>query len=142
MAGRRFLYHPIKRLDLFARVADFTDGGAAVGTYTPTNRTLPAGSKVLAVKLKTSGAFLGDVSATATVGKAGATDDYFGAAASVFAAGDDYGLPATEAESIVATEATPIITLTTAADFTAAVTNGSGVIAASIYYLDLNAKAV
>jgi hypothetical protein len=142
MAGRRFLYHPIKRLDLFARVADFTDGGADIGTYTPTNRTIPAGSMVLATKLKTSGAFFGDTTAIATVGKAGAVDDYFGAAASVFAVGDDYGKPATEAEGLEPTEVTPIITITTATDFTLAVTNGSGVIAATIYYLDLNSKAV
>lgn len=141
MAGKetiKYISNAIRRLDLTFKYNDsqLVDGGAAVGTYTALKK-LPAGSKVLGTKIKTTEAFLGNTSATATVGKAAATDDYFGAAQDVFAAGDDYGLPATIAEEIVAAATAPIVTITTATDYTL-VTQGRMTV--SIYYLDLNAK--
>ena len=138
--GRSTPQFPIRRLKLTAGFADFTDGLGAVGTYTPPSTYfLPAGAKVLATKIVTSVAFSGDTSAVATVGKAGATDDYFGSAASVFAAGTDYGQPATEAEDLVAADTVPIITVTSGADWGAV--NPLAAMTVEITYLDLGATS-
>jgi hypothetical protein len=146
--SRKYLYQPVRRLDLAIAIGDFVDAGAT-GTYTATQK-LPAGAKVIATKLKTFNGFAGDTTATATVGKAGALDDYFGTAADVLAAGDDYGQPATEAESLVSAATAPVVTVTGGADFTSIVTAAAASADASlkpsmvvsIYYLDLNSKSV
>ena len=146
MAGRRYLYQPLRRLD-FAFSFNSTgmvDGGSTVGTFTPTNIQLPIGAVVQGTRLKVIEAFIGDTTAIATVGKAGATDDFFGAAQSIFTIPTStflYGLPATIAEmqASVAALTTPIVTITSTADFTAVT---AGKLLVHIYYLDFNSKAV
>jgi hypothetical protein len=141
MATERFKLPriPVKKLVLDLNYEDFTDGGGADGTYTSTKK-LPAGSRVIATKLvtPTGKAWTGDTTAVATVGKSGATDDYFGTAASILAAGTDYGQPATEAEALVAADTALVVTVTGGADFTAI--SAAAALKVEVSYDDLNAK--
>lgn len=136
----RQLFQTVRRLDLTFRYNDpqLVDGGATIGTYTAL-KSLPAGALVLGTKMKTTEAFTGNTSAVATVGKAGATDDFFGTALDVFAAGDDYGQPATIAEALNQAAVFPIVTITSATDYTLV---AAGRMTVSIYYLDLSTKAM
>jgi hypothetical protein len=86
-----------------------------------------------------SNAWTGDTTATATVGKAGAADDYFGAAASIFAAGTDYGQPATEAEALVADDTALLVTVAGMTDF--GLLSAAGTLKVEVSYIDLNAAA-
>lgn len=131
---------PVKVLKLVAKASDFTDGGATVGTYTAT-KTLPAGAMVIGIKAQTTAGFSGDTTASVLVGKAAATDDYSGPALTGFAAAQSkFGTPATIAEQGPAAAATaPLITVTTATDFTLVVATGGRIIV-DIFYHDLTAK--
>lgn len=128
---------PFKFLRLVAKSTDFTDGGAAAGTYTST-KTIPAGAVVLGVRMQTTTGFTGDTTAAVLVGKSGATDDFGGASATGFAAAQTlFGKPQTIAEQQNAAATAPIITVTGATDFTLIT---AGRIIVDIFYLDLNAK--
>lgn len=130
---------PFKTLKIVAKASDFTDGGAAAGTYTST-KTIPAGAIVLGVRMQSTAGFSGDTSAALLVGKGGATDDFGGASQSGFhAAQTVYGKPQTIAEQQNAAATAVLLTVTTATDFTIVVTTG-GRLLIDIFYLDLNAK--
>lgn len=143
MATERFKLPriPIKKLVLNINAADFTDGGAAAGTYTSTKK-LPRGAKVLETKIQTTVGFTGDTSAAIIVGNATGSDDYAATATGYEAAKLAYTQPASLAEGMAGTLAAAVgvlVTVTTAADFTLAAVTG-GKLQVEVSYLDPDAK--
>lgn len=129
----------LKRLDVIVTAPQFTDGGAAAGTYQfPADKQLPAGAIVLETKVETQSPFTGDTSAVAIVGILGGDDDQFlETAVSCFTANTAYGIPATwPTDNFVSAATTALgVTVTTATDFTIVFT-GSGRLRISIFYID------
>lgn len=113
--------------------AAFTDGGAAIGTFTLTAGTIPVGAFVLAASITAVTGFTGDTSAVLTIGDGSDVDRYNTGTPNVFvtaAAGVDAGVPSgvryhTTAKSI-------ILTITSAADFTNV---SAGSVTVELYYL-------
>lgn len=117
-------------------IASFTDGGAAVGTYQMAG-SIPAGALILLTKLGPVVGFAGDTSAAITIGDGSDVDRYHTGTPSVFttaANGVECGI--VSGTKLITTANRPTLTVTTAADFTAAVTNGSGVVTVSIFYIE------
>lgn len=136
--------NPIKSIKIEAAVSEFTDGGAAAGTFLSTTKKLPAGCIVLGAKVSAYRGFPGDTSATTIVGTAADDDKYLETGIDLFAVNSKgYGAPATfNTDQLETAEVAVQITVTTAADFTLAVTNGLGALVAEVFYLDLNAKDI
>jgi hypothetical protein len=111
--------------------AMMTDGGAAVGTYTLTE-TIPAGAFVTQTLLHDVTGFTGDTSATVTVGDGTDVDRYNTGTPSLFttAVMIAAGVPSGTKEHIV--EKAPVVTITSAADFTAVV---AGAFTLKIFYI-------
>lgn len=99
--------------------SQFTDGGAAAGTY-DLGITIPAGAVFLRTLVTDITGFIGDTSATLIVGVTGGdTDRYNTGTPSVFttaAAGVDMGAPSGTAWHTAA--AVPTLLVTSASDFT------------------------
>ena len=105
-------------------LADFTDGGATVGTV-DLNTSIPAGAVFARTLINPITGFIGDTSATATIGDGTDVDRYNTGTPNVFAdaaAGVDFGAPS--GTVFHAAAKTPKVTVTTNADFTS-VTAGS-----------------
>jgi hypothetical protein len=116
-------------------VASFTDGGSTVGTYQLLG-SLPAGANVLYSKIGPVVGFAGNVSATMTIGDGSDVDRYMTGTPSVFttaAVGVECGVPS--GTKLLTAENRPTLTVTTSTDFTLVVTDGSGVVTVSIYYI-------
>lgn len=112
---------------------DFTDGGAAVGTYDLTAGTIPVGATFLYAAVTAVTGFAGDTSAALTLGDGSDADRYntstidvFSTAANGVAAGDPSGV------RYHATAATVTLTVTTASDFTSV---SAGSVTVELYYL-------
>lgn len=95
-----------------------TDGGSTSGTKAFAN-TIPAGSLVLGWTAVVNTAFAGDTSAVMKVGISG-DDDRFSAdtTQSVFATGTVGCLPSADVRATAGTALTPLVTVTSASDFT------------------------
>jgi hypothetical protein len=111
--------------------AMMTDGGAAVGTYTLTE-TIPAGAFVTQTLLSDVTGFTGDTSAVVIVGDGTDTDRYNTGTPSLFttAVMIAAGVPSGTKEHIEAKA--PVVTITSAADFTAVV---AGAFTLKIFYI-------
>jgi hypothetical protein len=111
--------------------AMMTDGGAAVGTYTLTE-TIPAGAFVTQTLLHDVTGFTGDTSAVVIVGDGTDTDRYNTGTPSLFttAVMIAAGVPSGTKEHIEAKA--PVVTITSAADFTAVV---AGAFTLKIFYI-------
>ena len=100
--------------------AEFTDGGAALGTFLITAGTIPVGSTFLVAQLEAVTGFIGDTSAVLTIGNAsGDVDRYMTGTPSVFttaAAGVALGAPSGVTYHDVAGSITLFVT--SGADFT------------------------
>lgn len=110
----------------------FTDGGAAIGTY-DLQTTIPAGARVLYALVTGITGFTGDTSATLQIGDGTTVARYSTGTPSVFttaAQGVDMGAPSGTAWHTAAKS--PRLTITSAADFTAVV---AGALTVTIYYL-------
>jgi len=112
---------------------DFTDGGAAVGTYDITAGTIPVGATFLFAAITAVTGFAGDVSAALTLGDGSDVDRYnattidvFSDAANGIAAGSPSGVLYHD------TEATITLTITTNADWTSV---SAGSVTVEFYYL-------
>jgi hypothetical protein len=117
-------------------VASFTDGGSTSGTYQMAG-SVPAGAVLLISKITPVAGFAGDVSAAIIVGDGSDTDRYMTGTPSVFttiAAGVECGI--VSGIKLVSTLNRPTITITTATDFTLAVTNASGIVKVEIFYIE------
>jgi len=116
-------------------VAQFTDGLAAAGTYQMVG-ALPAGALVLGTKVIVDAGFAGNTSAAMTIGDGSTADRYNTSTINVFttaAGGVQSGVPS--GSKLLTAANRPTLTVTTQADFTAAVTDGSGIVTVSIYYI-------
>jgi len=110
---------PLVKLEETVAFDDFTDGGAAVGTFDLTVGTIPAGATVLAAAITAVTGFAGDTSATMTIGDGTDADRYNTGTPNVFAtaaAGVDAG--AVSGTAYHAAAKTVKLTVTTNADFT------------------------
>lgn len=112
-------------------VSQFTDGGAAAGTYNLAEK-IPAGAWAFQTLLENVTGFTGDTSAVMIVGDGTDTDRYNTGAPSVFttATAIDLGVPS--GTKIHTTEKTVTVTITSAADFTAVV---AGQFTIKLYYI-------
>jgi hypothetical protein len=113
--------------------SQFTDGGAAVGTYV-TPGIVPKNAVLIGSKVIVNVAFDGDTSAVLIIGDGSDTDRYMSGTPSVFAAapnGIETGVPS--GAKLLAAANSPTLTVTSGADFTNVAAAGS--LTYSIYYL-------
>lgn len=113
--------------------ADFTDGGAAVGTRVMTG-SIPVGAVLLGSKIIPVLGFTGDTSAVVTVGDGSDVDRYHTGTPNVFvtaANGVESGVPS--GNKLITTANTPTITITSASDFTNV---SAGSITVAIFYIE------
>lgn len=103
--------------------SQFTDGGAAVGTY-QMKEALPIGASVIQSLVTSVTAFAGDTSAVITIGDGSDVDRYNTGTPSIFAAANmvTMGVPSGTKEHNAAVK--PTLTVTSASDFTS-VTGGA-----------------
>jgi len=99
-------------------VAQFTDGGAAVGTY-QLQFTLPVGFFVAYTQLRNVTGFTGNVSAVLTVGDGSDADRYNAGTPSVFTTIAKLDMCVPSGTRFIATANKPTLTITSNADFTA-----------------------
>lgn len=117
-------------------VADMTDGGSTAGTKS-LNVTIPAGAVFARSLITDITGFAGDTSAVAIIGDGSDTDRYNTGTPSVFAtasAGADVGAPS--GTLFHSADKTPILTITTGADFTACKTNGAGKLTVTLFWYE------
>lgn len=111
--------------------AQFTDGGSTAGTYSLAH-TIPAGARFAFALVHGITGFIGDTSAVIIIGDGTDTDRYNTGTPSVFttaAAGVDMGAPSGTAWHTAAK--TPILTVTSGADFTNV---SAGALTVTLYY--------
>ena len=111
--------HVIRSFTEQVALADFVDGGGASGTYTM-QYAIPKGALILAVELLLLEVFAGDTSAVITFGDGSDVDRYNTGTPDVFTTaspeGLDVGVPS--GDEVHATAVNPVITVTSASDFT------------------------
>lgn len=111
--------------------AQFTDGGAAVGTYSM-KAQIPVGAEVIRTLVTDVTAFAGDTSAVLVVGDGTDADRYNTGTPSVFASAAMVAMGIPSGTAGHAAAKTPVLTVTSASDFTS-VTGGA--LTVRIYYL-------
>lgn len=97
--------------------SQFTDGGSTAGTYTMT-KSIPVGAWVLRAKLLNVTGFTGDTSAVLTIGDGTDVDRYNAATPSVFTTANAIDMGAPSGTQVHVAAVTPVLTVTSAADFT------------------------
>jgi hypothetical protein len=97
-------------------LADFTDGGAAVGTYVLA-QAIPVGALFLYSQVIGVTGFAGDTSAVLTIGDGTDVDRYNTGTPSVFATANQVAMGAASGTVIHTAAATVTLTVTTAADW-------------------------
>lgn len=114
--------------------SEMTDS-TTTGTIDFATSAIPAGALILGWKCVCTTAFAGDTTATIQVGIAGDLDRYSAiTSGSIFAAGTVGAVVlAADAAKGIGAVVTPRVTITTTADFTAAV---AGAATVTIYYID------
>jgi hypothetical protein len=122
----------IKKITATVGFAAFTDGGAAVGTYS-LGAVIPVGSVYLGTAITSVTGFAGDTSAALTIGDGTDVDRYNTSTINVFATaanGIASGVPS--GALYHAAQITPKLTITTAADWTSV---SAGSVSLEMYYL-------
>ena len=114
-------------------VADMTDGGSTVGTF-DLSITLPEGAIVLQSFIDEVVGFAGDTSAVITLGDGTDVDRYNTGTPNVFATADHISAGAVSGTAYHAAAKTVTITITSATDFSAVVTDGNGSVKITIFY--------
>ena len=112
-------------------VSDFTDGGAAVGTYTST-QVIPAGAFVLRTVLTDVTGFTGDTSCALTVGDGTTADRYNTSTINIFATAVALDGGAVSGTAVHAAAKSPVLTATSGSDW-GAVT--AGALTLKIFYM-------
>lgn len=114
-------------------VASFADGGSAVGTLA-LNGTIPVGAVVAQTMITDVVGFAGDTSAVVTVGDGTDVDRYNTGTPSVFTTITDVlaGIPS--GTIFHSASKTPVVTITSATDFTALKTEANGRMTVTIFY--------
>lgn len=116
------LNSPVGYIEEHVTRSQFTDGGTAAGTY-QMQHTIPVGAHVVATTLTNLTGFIGNTSATITVGDGSDVDRYMTGTPSVFTSAAAVSLGAVSGTPGHATAVKPTITVTGASDFTA-ITSG------------------
>jgi hypothetical protein len=111
-------------------VGDFTDGAGAAGTLVLANQ-IPIGAFVERVLLRNVTGFTGNTSAVLIVGDGTTADRYNTGTPSVFTTANAIDMGAVSGTAIHTAAATPRLTVTSAADFTAVT---AGALTIDIYY--------
>jgi hypothetical protein len=127
----------IESLTETVTVAQFTDGGATAGTYIMAG-SIPAGATVLGTKVVVPAGFAGDTTATLQIGDGSTVARFNTSTVNVFAtaaAGIDSGVPSGLRLQTALARVT--LTITSSADFTSVVTNASGILTVSVFYVQL-----
>lgn len=106
-------------------VSEFTDGGAAAGTYTCTF-DLPVGFLIVRAVLTDVTGFAGDTSAVIIIGDGSDTDRLNTGTPSIFASATVLALGVPSGTQGVVTAFKPVLTVTSASDFTSVKSNGAG----------------
>ena len=122
----------INKISATVGYAAFTDGGAAVGTYSLTD-VIPLGALYLGTAVTAVTGFAGDTSAAMTIGDGTDVDRYNTGTINVFATAADgiaSGIPS--GSLYHAAQVTPKITITTAADWTSV---SAGSVTIEMYYI-------
>ena len=122
----------INKISATVGYAAFTDGGAAVGTYSLTD-VIPLGALYLGTAVTAVTGFAGDTSAAMTIGDGTDVDRYNTSTVNVFATAADgiaSGIPS--GSLYHAAQVTPKITITTAADWTSV---SAGSVTIEMYYI-------
>lgn len=122
----------IKKITATVGFAAFTDGGAAVGTYS-LNEVIPVGALYLGTAVTAVTGFAGDTSAAMTIGDGTDVDRYNTSTINVFATaanGIASGVPS--GALYHAAQVTPKITITSATDWGAV---SAGSVTFEMYYL-------
>ena len=131
--GKKLLLNGLefKRISATVGYASFTDGGAAVGTYSLTE-FIPAGALYLGTAVTAVTGFAGDTSAVMTIGDGTDVDRYNTSTINVFATaanGIASGIPS--GSLYHAAQVTPKLTITTAADWGSV---SAGSVTVELYY--------
>lgn len=123
----------LKKISISVDIDDFTDGGAAVGTYIH-NVAIPAKATVLFAALTSVVGFAGDTSAVLTIGDGTDVDRYNTGSINVFANANN-GIAVGSPSGVLYHDAAkyPTLTVTTAADFTSV---SAGTLVIDIYYVE------
>jgi hypothetical protein len=122
----------IKKIVQTVDHAQFTDGGAAVGTFS-LGEVIPVGALYLGTAVTKVTGFAGDTSAVLTIGDGTDVDRYNTGTINVFATaanGIASGVPS--GALYHAAQITPKLTITTAADWTSV---SAGEVTVELYYL-------
>lgn len=98
--------------------ANFTDGGAAAGTYTMKVQ-IPVGAEVVKTLVTNVTGFAGNTSAVLVVGDGSDVDRYNTGTPSVFASSAMVAMGAPSGTLVHTAAVSPVLTITSAADFTA-----------------------
>ncbi len=117
--------------------ADFTDATSTTGTLAFTD-ALPVGAIVLAWKAVVTGAFTGDESCALSVGISTDPNKYSAdATENIFAAGT-FGSLALAVDSVsgLGAELTPFVTLTSSTNMTDVISDATGKMTITLYYID------
>ena len=104
-------------------LSQFTDGGAAAGTYTMKVQ-IPVGAEVVKTMVTDVTAFAGDTSAVLVVGDGTDVDSYNTGTPSVFASAAIVAMGAPSGTVVHTAAKAPVLTITSNADFTS-VTGGA-----------------
>lgn len=141
---RRLRANPVKALKSQPlKIADFTDNTDTTGYIDFTTGQLPAGAIVLGCRVDVTEGFAGDTTAVVKVGKSGALADYSAiTTASVLTDATRKQFMSPQLTAHVDSATTPRVTVTGTADFTSIVTNDTGEMQVTIFYLDTSAKAI
>jgi len=132
-AGEDRLPAVIGMLEETVTYDQFTDGGAAVGTYQMTG-SIPAGAVLLGTKVTVEAGFAGDTSAVLIIGDGSDTDRYMTGTPSVFAtAADGIQTGVVSGNKLITAANRPTLTVTSGADWGSV---SAGQLTVRIYYID------
>ena len=113
-------------------VADLTDS-STTGTVTMAG-DIPVGAEVTRTDLRKITGFAGDTSATIQVGDGSDADRYTTGTPNVFATAEMIDAGAVSGTAVHIAAVSPVITITSAADFTSVVTDGNGKLTVAIWF--------
>ncbi len=125
----------VENVNQAVTVSEFTDNLDTTGEIELTGE-IPAGATVIGSKVLVTGGFAGDTSAVVTIGDGTDVDRYNTGTPDVFstaATGVETGIPS--GAKLHPAALSPVVTVTTATDFGLAVTDDSGALDVTVYFI-------
>lgn len=108
---------PLGYIEEYVQRSQFTDGGAAAGTY-QLKSAIPIGAQVMVSLVTQVTGFTGDTSATLVIGDGSDVDRYNTGTPSVFATANQVAMGALSGTAVHTAAVFPTLTVTSASDFT------------------------